>query len=227
MTRSREPFGPDDLSVSDTDVSSPEAARALAMGRELEALAAADRGEPGSGFVDRVMAAVEAEPVPQPAVAAGRALRAGRAGMLLGGLRDAWRVAFSGGRPLAVRAQALALVLLVAVGLTSLGGVAAVGAAGALGLIDRPAPQPSVAPSPPLAPTPSPSVEPSISPSPSPSPSPTPTETLDPTETPGATETHEPDDRTARPGETDDHGSKTPRPTGDDHSGPGGGGSHD
>ena len=42
-------------------------------------------------------------------------------------VRDSWRLAWSGGRPLAVRAQALAFVLLAAVALGSLGTLGAVG----------------------------------------------------------------------------------------------------
>ena len=85
------------------------------MARELEALGETPGVRPTADFSDRVMAAIEREPVPQPAVALGSALRRGRIGLAAAAIGDAWRVAFGGGRPFAARAQALALVLVVAV----------------------------------------------------------------------------------------------------------------
>jgi hypothetical protein len=77
-------------------------------------------------FADRVMAAIATEPPP-------RGITAGSAGAgVLAALRNAWRTATTGGRPLAVRAQALAFLLIIAIGVTSLGTVAAVGVAGFL-----------------------------------------------------------------------------------------------
>ena len=73
-------------------------------------------------------------------------------------LADSWRVAFSGGRPFAVRAQAAAFVLIVVVALGSLGGIAAVGAARLL----EPAPSQVASPPPsvPVAPSTQPDPEP-------------------------------------------------------------------
>ncbi|MGZ8528926.1 MAG: hypothetical protein ACXWWR_09020, partial [Candidatus Limnocylindrales bacterium] len=180
---------------------------------------------PSSGFADRVMAAVVAQPRPQPAAAAGMALRRGRFGAMLAALADSWRITFSGDHPLAVRAQAMAFVLIAIVAVGSLGGVAAIGAARLLG----PAPSvPGPAPSeqvPVSQPTPSPSIDSSDSAVPTdPSEaSPEPTETAEPTgtddsgETPRATRTPKPTE-TAEPHETEDSGS------GSDHGGEGGGG---
>ncbi len=84
------------------------------MARELEALAAASHVKPAAGFADRVMNAVASEPLPQPARAFGAAVGARRLGAALASIGDAWRVVVSGPTPLAVRAQALALVLVVA-----------------------------------------------------------------------------------------------------------------
>jgi uncharacterized membrane protein YgcG len=117
--------------------------------RDLEALAGATRVAPTPDFVDRVMVAVAAEPGPAPVRAARIALRRGALGGLAAAVADAWRVMTRPGFPMAVRAQAFALVLLVA-GLFAGSGLAT---AGAIGLLDRddggPSPIPSVvAPSP-------------------------------------------------------------------------------
>lgn len=180
------------------------------MARELTEVSDVPGLRPTDDFADRVMAAVAAEPVPQPAVAFGSAVRAARVGAALAAIGDAWRVAFGGPRPIAARAQAMALVLVVAVVALGSGGMAAVGAARLLGLDGRPAPS-TIEPSP----SPIPSIAPSPSPAPSVSPSPTPTESIEPTETAEPTET---------PEATDDHGGG-----GGGGSGPGGGddsGSH-
>ena len=97
------------------------------MARELEALGETPGLSPAADFSDRVMAAIEREPVPQPAVALGSALRRGRIGLAAAAIGDAWRVAFGGGRPLAARSQALALVLVVGVLGIGVGGAAVVG----------------------------------------------------------------------------------------------------
>ena len=123
------PFHPSEL--SDVDGSGPttaELAEALAVARDLESNLAADDIHPSAAFVDRVMGAVVLEPLPQPAIAAGTALRGGRLGAMAAALGDSWRVAFSGGRPFAVRAQAAAFVLVIVVAMGSLGGITAIGA---------------------------------------------------------------------------------------------------
>lgn len=178
------------------------AAELLAIARDLEAFASSESVTPSVDFEDRVMAALANEPPP-------RAVSAGGVMGLLTLVQDAWRLTWSGGRPLAVRAQALAFVLLAAVAVGSLGTLGVVG----VGKLLSPAtPPPTVAPAPSL--TPSPSVAPSPSPSavPTPSASPTPTPTASPTQ-----RTAEPTE-TTEPTETDE-----PTETGDDSSGPGSG----
>lgn len=115
------------------------------MARDLETLAARTTNPPpaaSAAFADRVMTAVAAEPVPAPARLAGRALRRGSLSALLLSLRDAWRVTTSTGFPMAARAQAMALVLVVAALVTGSSMVTA----GALGLLgtDHATPAPSL-----------------------------------------------------------------------------------
>jgi hypothetical protein len=216
MTR---PFHPSELSGADGDEpTSAELGEVLATARAIETQLAAADVHPSTGFPDRVMAAVALEPKPQPAVAAGLALRRGRVGALFAALADSWRVAFSGGRPLAVRAQAAAFVLVAILAAGSLGGIGLVGALDVLAPNRSPSPPPSQ-----LAPvTPSPRLGPTETSQP--------THTTEPTETPDASETPEPSEtkeptRTARPGKTE-HPSETPEPTetGDPGEGSGGGG---
>ncbi len=210
-----------------------EARVADEMARELEALAAETQVKPAAGFADRVMSSVAREPLPQPARAFGAALVARRLGAALASVGDAWRVAISGPAPFAVRAQALALVLVVAIGSLAVAGGATVGAIDLFNATQAPHPSPT-------EPEPS-QLEASPSPSPSPSPSVTtpevssePGPTQDAAETPEATDnagaTQQPETATPRPTGTDDHGggsggAATPTPTGtDDHGGGGGGG---
>ncbi len=207
-------FRPDEVGDAAT---AGEQAEAMGTARELEWLAAADDVAPSAGFADRVMAAVAAEPTPRPVTAAATAARQGAVLGVLGALGDLWRVAWTGGRPLAARAPAIALVLLLVVGTV---GVGAVGV-GALGqLLDRPAESPSptqvASPSPPpaspsVSPLPSASPSPSPDASPSPSPSAEPEESPEPGESPDATSQAGP---TARPRPTDTpRPTRTPRPT--------------
>jgi cell division septation protein DedD len=147
---------------------------AAEMTRDLELLATAIAIQPPIGFVDRVMAAVAAEPLPQPARAFGVALLGGRFGAAFASVGDSWRVVVGGSTPLVVRAQALALVLVLAIGSLALASGAAVGAMGLFSGNPSPTPGPtnpvpSVEPS-----TPPPSMSPSMSPSPSASPESTP-----------------------------------------------------
>lgn len=206
MTGFSRGFGPDDL-PSAAEAPAPELAASLRVGREMDSFTASERVEPSADFTTRVMAAIAMEPAPLPMAAVGDALRRGRLVALFVGLRDAWRVAFSGGRPAAARAQALALVLVAAIGLASLGGITAIGVGALLNRSDS-GPTPTL-PLPSPSPTVAPSPTPSLSPSPSPSPTPRPTPPRTPRPTP--TDTAEPDE-TPEPGET-------PRPR--DHSGPG------
>ncbi|MHB8398354.1 MAG: hypothetical protein ACYDCI_05395 [Candidatus Limnocylindrales bacterium] len=157
-----------------------EEADLLALGREIEAIAASDRVVPSQGFEDRVLAAIAATPLPRPTGAAGLAARQGRPIAMLLALRDTWRVAWSGGRPLAVRAQAAAFVLVVVLLVGSLGGIAAIGGFGLLS-------------SSPVGSNPAsfavPSPEPSSTENPSSSPEPS--ESSQPSESPGASDTGE------------------------------------
>ena len=224
------PFHPNELTGADAvQPTTAELAESLAMARELESRLAAADVHPSSAFADRVMAAVVAQPRPQPALAAAVAFRRGRMGEMLAALADNWRVTFSGHHPLAVRAQAMAFVLIAILAVGSLGGVAAIGAVRLLG----PAPSqpvPASQQAPVSRPTPSPDRGPTTS-DPTKTPEPTdtaeptetaePTGTKDPQKTPGATEAPEPSG-TAEPNEADEPG---PTDNGDgSHGGSGGGG---
>lgn len=214
MTGFSRGFGPDDL-PSAAQAPAPELAASLRVGRELDAFAAGERVEPTADFATRVMGAIAMEPAPRPMAVVGDALRRGRLAALFVGLRDAWRVAFSGGRPVAARAQALAIVLVVVIGLGSLGGLTAIGVGALLNRSDSgPTPSPIVplpSPSPTVVPSPTPRLSPSPSPSATPSPTPSRTPRATPTNAAEPTDTAEPDE-TLEPDET-------PRPS--DHSGPG------
>ena len=229
-------FDPTELVDDPTEVSASDLRRMGGVARELEAVA---EREPSASpdFTDRVMAAIAAEPTPQPTLVFGLALRAGRVGQSLRAIGDAWRVAFGSGRPLAVRGQALALALVVLIGAVGLGGGAAIGAARLLApdTTDEPTPTPS-----PVLPSPSPLPSPSLQPSPSPSPTATPeaTESAEPTESPddgagGATPTASPtddgdDDRTDDPNDDSSgsgSGDDSVDRSGDDSSGSGSSGS--
>src|SRR5918996_4736136 len=132
----------------------------LETARDLEAYAATGMAAPTVGFEDRVMAAIADEPMPRPTRGLG----------FIATVREAWAVAFGAGRPLAMRAQALALLLVLAVAVGSVGSVAVVGASRLLGpavpppTTPTPAPRPSPLPSPLVTPSPSPSVTPTPSP---------------------------------------------------------------
>jgi hypothetical protein len=196
---------------------------AAGMARELEAMAMTSPAPVSDGFADRVMLAIADEPLPQPVRAFGLALFGGHVRAALAAIGDSWRTISSTPAPLAVRAQALALVLVVVVGSLTIAGGAAVGA---LGLLQNNAPTPSGPPSS----QPLPSAVPSPSPVPTPSASPSPSTDVGPSQTP--------DDETPEPTETgsDDHGGgsgsgsdtsgsgsgdHTPSPTSTDTSGKG------
>ena len=229
-------FDPAELrSPGEPDPTQAEQADALRAARDLEAVASlADRIGPTEGFEDRVMAAIAAEPAPRVVLRPAASVRGGRLAAVLLAIRESWAVATSGGRPLAVRAQALGVVLLVVLAAASLTGVAAVGVGSLLN--GNRAPTPTVVPLPSATPSAAPTNPPSPSAEPSMTGSPEPSETPEATETPGATETPEATDHgaateTARP-------IRTPRPTDtaeptetpgstDDHGGGGGGGGSD
>ena len=198
---------------------------AAEMGRELEAMAAQSTARPPAGFVDRVMAAVANEPLPQPARAFGVALAGRHLGAALASVVDAWRVVVGGPTPIGVRAQALALVLVVTVGSLLVAGGAAVGAIDLLNASPTHTPSPTTPlPSEPLpSPSTSPSPSPSVSPERSPDASPGAIEAPERTETPGATQRSETVTPSPTATGTDDHGGgsggggiPTPSPTGED-----------
>ncbi len=185
-------------------------AELLGAARELEWLALSEDVGPGPDFVGTVMAAVSREPAPRPVAAALGAARRRSPLAALSAIGDLWRVAFTGGRPLAARFPAMALVVLLVLGSV---GVGAIGAGALGGLVSRgPEATPSLSPattaspsassaSPSPSPSPTASESPEASAQPAPSQSPQPSSTLEPSVTPNPTQ-----DRTAQP--TD-----TPRPT--------------
>jgi hypothetical protein len=209
------PFGPDELDGV-PGINPEELAAETRLARDLEAVAARGGAAPTAGFADRVMGAIATEPVPAPVIAAGSALRHRAVGGFLRSLRDSFRVAFGGGFPAVVRAQAFALVVLVAV----FAGGSGLATAGALGVFDdhsSPSPQatqpaptdvPESASPEPLAtpaatlelPTPSPDgeLEPAVSASP---------------ETPEPGDTQEPGDDSSGDGSGSSGSSRTPAPT--------------
>jgi hypothetical protein len=223
-------FDPAELLVPGEPEPTPaEQADALATARDLEAMAVDTGVRPTDGFEDRVMAAIAGEPAPRLVVAPAT-VRGGAIGAFLLTVRRAWAVAMGGGRPIAIRAQALAFVLLVLLAAGALTGVTAV----TVGALLAPngltiAPDRSAIPTTPAVPETSESPGPSETPAPSESP--TPDATTSPTESLEAVETLEPTvtagpPRTPKPGETPGPTS-TPRPTEtpegtDDHGGDGG-----
>jgi hypothetical protein len=185
---------------------------AAEMTRDLAGVAAAIDIRPPAGFVDRVMAAVASEPLPQPTRAFKVALLGGRLRPAIASLGDAWRVLGGGSRPLIVRAQALVLVLVVTIGSLAIAGGATVGAIDLLSAIAPVSPPPTTpVPTEPIA-SPLPSPSPSWTPDPSPdassdtSPTPEATETTEPTSTETPATTERPRTATPRPTPTDDHG---------------------
>ncbi len=204
---------------------------AAEMARELESIGALPGVAPSDGFADRVMLAVAAEPLPQPVRAFRLALFGGHLRAAVASIGDAWRVAMSGFAPAAIRAQALALVLVVVVASVTVAGGVTVGALNLL------APQPTTVPGPSLpAPTRTePVPERSEQPSATESQSAEPTQSSEPTESAEPTETAEPTEpgKTAEPTETPDANeteqprTPTPQPTAtgtDDHGGGSGSG---
>jgi uncharacterized membrane protein YgcG len=162
---------------AEIDLELDELSRGLVeTARDLELYAATGLAAPTVGFEDRVMAAIAVEPMPRPTRGLG----------FVATVREAWAIAFGAGRPIAMRAHALALLLLLAVAVGSVGSVAVVGASRLLGPAvpppTTPSPAPSLLPSPSPAPT---SPPPIVSPTPAatPSPRPTATETDEPTGT--------------------------------------------
>ena len=154
-----------------------------------------DESAPG-GFVDRVMAAIGAEPAP---------------GRLPGplGLVGAWLAPLSGPARRSLRMAALAVVVVLAVGGALVGGELS-------GLLRQGPTQAGSSGSPTVSPTVS--ASPSASPTPLPSlqPTPTPEPSIDATDQPSTAsiETLQPSSRTPRPTASEDAaGRETPQPT--------------
>jgi hypothetical protein len=168
MSDAQRRFDPSELDLH----GDPEGAELLATARDPESYASTAAVAPSVGFEDRVMAAIADEPMPR---AAGRGF--------LAAVRDAWAIAFGPGRPMALRAQAFAMLLALALAVGSVGTVAVVGAARLLGQETPPPTVPTPAPTPSVVPSPTPS--PSVSPMPTPSVARTasPTETVEPSGT--------------------------------------------
>jgi hypothetical protein len=214
------PFSPAEL-LGVPDVAPDELVADRQVARRLEAAAESATVRPSPDFADRVMAAIAAEPAPAPVRAAGAALRRGSLAAFLAAFRDAWRVSFGSGFPVAARAQALVLVL-VAGGVLAGSGVVT---AGALGAFNRhgsePAPttpataaptatsEPTATPEPPESAGPSGTIEPvqSGSPEPSESAANEPTDAPAPAATPNSTAGE------GGSGSNETHAVITPRPT--------------
>lgn len=165
-----------------------EVAGALAAARGLDAAANLPPVSPSSGFADRVMAAIAHEPAPAPAGFLAPLHRRGLLGGFVASVRQAWLSVGGGGRPILVRASALAYVFAVVLAGTSLIGAATVGVAGALGIFE---PRPTQS-APPETPGPSLVPEPTIAPAPSDQPSgeSEPPQSEDPSESPDGSDDH-------------------------------------
>lgn len=227
---SRGSFRPEEIEdealSSDSIGPGPERADLLAGARDLEWLAAGSDVRPSAGFTDRVMATLADEPLPAPAIAVGSAVREGRLAAVAAAFGDFWRVAWSGKRPLAVRIQAIAIVLVVAVGVAAAGGGAILGAWNALNPLGPPVGA-SASPDETTSTSPEPSPEPTEQPSGSPETTPTNEPTTVPSATPspratqeaggGSSATPKPTPKpTPTPEPTSTH---TPEPSSDEHSG--------
>ena len=129
----------------------------------LEAYARATDVAPRPGAAANILAAIATEPTPAPLVAMASSVRARRPARIAAALRDAWRVTWSGSRPVGIRLSSGLVVLLLVAGVASGGGMAAAAAWNAL------QPGPSVPPTP----TQLPIVVPPVNPSPSGEPTPT------------------------------------------------------
>lgn len=211
-------FRPGELDAADLGPGGE--AELLGTARELEWLAASEDVGPGPGFADRVMAAVSRDPAPRPVAAALGAARRRSPLAALAALGDLWRVAFTGGRPFAVRLPAMALVALLVLGSV---GAGALGAGALAGLLGRmPDATPALSPSP-LVPSSPPEPTASPSASASPSVSPAASESAEPSGAPEPSESSEPSDtlepigaQVERPAATGDHAARptgTPSPT--------------
>ena len=169
--------------------SATEIERIRSAAVELEHYARGTHLAPRAELAARIAAAIEQEPAPAPLTAMAQAARERRATGLMAGLRDLWRVTWSGGRPVAIRLSAALVVLLLVAGVGSATGLAAVGAWNVLSPDATATPAPSVPQVPVVVPPVQPSVpaEPLVTPPPVETPAPTPSTTPRPTAPPSPT----------------------------------------
>ena len=127
-------YRPDEVGGADAPIRDSELAEAYAAARLLERAMPTDPVTRSGDFSDRVMAAVAGEPAPQPAGFLGALLTHPGPASFIASVRSAWATAAgAAGRPVQVRATAMAYVLAVFLAAVSLTGVAAFGTAGAIG----------------------------------------------------------------------------------------------
>lgn len=171
-----------ELAGADDAGGDAELGEALVAARTLESALAGPDARPSPDLPDRIMAAVALVPAPRPiGILASLRRRPGLRG-LVDSLQVAWPRVLASGRPLGLRAGALAYVAVVVVLAASLTGVAAYTTAGAFGLLGSTASQAPF--STPGLPTPGRLA----------SPAPTETESAEPSETPEPTGVVEPSD---------------------------------
>ena len=89
-------FGPGELDGAE-GLQVDDIAAETRIARDLEAMTSQAAALPSPDFTDRVMLAIDLEPVPAPAHAAAVALRRGAIGAFLASFSDAWRVATRSG----------------------------------------------------------------------------------------------------------------------------------
>ncbi|HET9681788.1 MAG TPA: hypothetical protein VFP19_07095, partial [Candidatus Limnocylindrales bacterium] len=146
MTEPRR-FDPRELAGADDLGPDAELGEAYAAARALESALVGPGVAPSSGLADRIMTAVAREPAPRPIGIVASLRRRPSLGGVLDSLRVAWARTVTSGRPLGLRAGALAYIAAVVVLASSLTGVAAYTTAGALGLLGgQRSEQPAVSP---------------------------------------------------------------------------------
>jgi hypothetical protein len=177
---------------------------AAAIAIELERVAREPAPRPSRDFADRVSRAIAAEPLPVPSIAVRESLRHGSAGGFMHALGDTLRVAFGPARPAVMRSQAFALLLVVVIGLSALGGATAFAASR---FVFNPSTPTTEAPTIVGSPSPSPTATASLEDG---SPTPEASETENPSASEPATET--PDATTPASGPTQGPADSTPTP---------------
>ncbi len=179
------------------DASAADRLSAASAAEELGRYARAADVAPRPGLASDIMAAIGREPAPDPVAVVTASVRAGRLRGAAGGLRDAWRVAWSGRFPIGVRLSSAVAVLAVALALGGGGGLAGAAAWNAWVAPAPPAesetptlsasPEPP-GPSPTARPTPGPAATP-----PGPTATPAPTHHPEPTRGTAPAPTHHPE----------------------------------